>query len=99
MITLRKKEAETILKNLLKAREHKLSKKCFSGRTFSFGIEEYIEIPGVDYDPKIGLLGLDVCVTLRRPGFKKGISIGKKHQISTEEAQNFMKEKFAVDLV
>ncbi len=99
MVTLRKKEAEDILKNLLKAREHKLKKKTFSGRTFSFGIEEYIEIPDVDYDPKIGLIGLDVCVVLRRPGFKEGISIGKNHQISTEEAQNFVKENFGVELV
>lgn len=98
MVTLRKKEAEEILKNLLKAKEYKLNKRSFSGRTFSFGIQEYIEIPGVDYDPKIGLLGLDVCVVLRRPGFKKGRKIGKTHLISSEEAQNFVKEKFGVEI-
>ena len=98
IVTLRKKEAEELLQKLLKAKEYQLNKKSFSGRTFCFGIEEYIEIPGVDYDPKIGILGLDVCVVLRRPGFKKGIKVGKKHQISPEEAQNFVREKFGVKI-
>jgi large subunit ribosomal protein L5 len=99
IVTIRKKDAEELLKRLFKAVEEKLDKRCFSGRTFSFGIEEYISIPGVDYDPKIGILGLDVCVVLRRPGFKKGIKVGKKHQISSEEAQNFIKEKFGVEII
>jgi large subunit ribosomal protein L5 len=99
IVTIRKKDAEELLKRLFKAVEEKLDKRCFSGRTFSFGIEEYISIPGVDYDPKIGILGLDVCVVLRRPGFKKGIKVGKKLQISSEEAQNFIKEKFGVEII
>jgi len=99
IVTLRRKYAEELLKRLFKAKENKLNKRCFSGRTFSFGIEEYISIPNTDYDPKIGILGLDVCVTLCRPGFKKGIKIGKNHKISSEEAQDFIKEKFGIELI
>jgi large subunit ribosomal protein L5 len=99
IVTLRKDDAVEILKRLFKAVEGKLNKRCFSERTFSFGIEEYISIPGTDYDPKIGIVGLDICVALRRPGFKKGIKVGKKHQISSEEAQNFIKENFDVEIV
>ena len=98
IVTVRK-DADKLLKRLFKAVEEKLDKNCFSGRTFSFGIEEYISIPGIDYDPKIGILGMDVCVVLRRPGFKKGIKIGKKHRISSEEARNFIKEKFGINIV
>jgi len=98
VVTVRK-NADELLRRLFKAVEEKLSKNCFSGRTFSFGIAEYISIPGVDYDPKIGILGLDVCVVLRRPGFKKGIKIGKKHRITSEEAQKFIKENFGVEII
>jgi len=44
------------------------------------------------------IFGLDVCVTLRRPGFGK-TKIGKKHMISSEEAINFMKDNFEVEIV
>ena len=35
-----------------------------------FGIPEYINIPGIEYDPDIGIIGLEACVTLERPGFR-----------------------------
>ena len=43
----------------------------------SFGIHEYIEMPGAKYDPDIGMFGLDVSVNLERPGYR--ISRRKKH--------------------
>jgi len=98
IVTIRGEETKKLLDRLLKAKENKLNKRCFSGRTFSFGIPEYIEIPGVEYDPRIPIFGLDVCVTLRRPGFGK-TKIGKKHMISSEEAINFMKDNFEVEIV
>jgi large subunit ribosomal protein L5 len=93
-----REEAKELLSKLIKAKEDKLEKRCFSGRTFSFGIPEYIKIPGAEYDPKIQIFGLDVCVTLRRPGFGK-TKIGKKHQISSEEAVKFIKDNFEVEIV
>ncbi len=98
IVTIRGEETKKLLDRLLKAKENKLNKRCFSGRTFSFGIPEYIEIPGIEYDPRIPIFGLDVCVTLRRPGFGK-TKIGKKHMISSEEAINFMKDNFNVEIV
>ena len=32
---------------------------------YSFGIREHIDIPGVKYDPQIGILGLGISVTLQ----------------------------------
>ena len=97
-VTIRKKDSIELLKRLLKAKENKLSKKCFSGRTFSFGINEYIDIPNMEYDPKIGILGMDVCVTLKRPGFNYR-RIGKKHKITSEDAINFVKENFDIEII
>ena len=73
--------------------------KKFNENGFSFGISEYINIPEVKYDPKIGIIGLNVSVTLKRPGFrvkKRKLSpskISKSHRITKEDAIEFAKEK------
>ncbi|MGC9310668.1 MAG: 50S ribosomal protein L5 [Candidatus Aenigmatarchaeota archaeon] len=98
MITLRDNEATELLRRLVKAKEGKVPKKSFSGRNFAFGIPEYLDIPKMEYDPKIGLMGMDICVTLKRPGIKKGIKIGKRHQITSDEAREFISKTFEVGL-
>ncbi len=103
LVTLRKKKVE-LLKNLLAAVKNTLKASQFSGRTVSFGIPEYIDIPEAKYDPDIGIIGLQVSVTLERPGYRvirrsvrKG-KIGKNSQISSEETIEFMKNKFNVEI-
>ena len=103
-VTIRKGKEE-LLSKLLVAKENSLSESSFD-RTgnFSFGIKEYIDIPGVEYEPKIGMLGFDVCVSLERSGYrtkrkKISSSLGKKHSIKKEDALNFMKEKFKVNVI
>lgn len=100
-ITLRK-NTTPFLKRLLEAKENKLRMSNFD-RTgnFSFGIREYIDVPGMEYDPKLGVLGFDVCVTLERPGYRvkrKRLSgkLGKGHLIKKEDAVEFAKEKFGI---
>ena len=104
-VTLRKKKAEEFLKLALEAVENKLKSSQFDNEgNFSFGIKEYIEIPGIKYIPEIGILGMDVCVTLKRPGYRikyrkvQKRKIPKKHKISREEAINWVKENFGVDV-
>ncbi len=96
MVTVRK-NANELLMRILKALDNKLLIKNFDNSgNFSFGIKEYIAVPGIEYDPKIGILGFDVCVTLGRPGFsikRKSLprKVGKKHRISKEEAMAFVR--------
>jgi len=103
MVTIRK-DREEFLKRLLVAKENKLKLSSFDKTgNVSFGIPEYIEIPGMEYDPKIGVLGLDVCVALERPGYRVGRKrmgswIGKKHKISANDAVMFMKKNFGVEI-
>ena len=103
LVTLRKKKTD-VLKNLLIAIKNKLKKSQFSGRTITFGVPEYIDIPEVRYDPEIGIIGLQVSVTLERPGFRvarrstKKSKIGKKNQITSEETIEFMKNKFNIEV-
>lgn len=100
-ITLRGKTAEELLGRLLKANENKLSPRCFDNEgNFSFGIAEYIDIPGIKYNMEIGIIGLSAAVTLSRPGFGiksrriKPKNIPKRHRISKEDAINYVKEKY-----
>ncbi len=104
-ITLRGEEAEKILKQLLTAKENRLKESNFDNEgNFSFGIHEYIEIQGIKYDPDIGMLGLEVAATIERPGFRikkrrmKKRKVPKKHRVTKEEAINFVKQKFGVEI-
>lgn len=102
-ITLRKQKAIEILKRLLEAKERKLSETQFDENgSVAFGVQEYIDIPGVGYDPEIGNMGLEVCVTLEKPGFrikKRRLmkrKLPSKQRINRQEAMEFLKNSFQV---
>lgn len=105
-VTLRSKKAEEVLKKCLEVVDNKISEKSFDkSGNFSFGVPEYIDVPGMKYDPDIGLFGFDVCVTLaekgrrtkkRKVGFKKVPLSGR---VTKEKAAEFLKEKFGVETV
>ncbi len=99
VVTIRK-NPEELLKRMLITIDNVLKKKQISENNFSFGIKEYIEIPGVEYQRDIGIMGFDVTVVFKRTGrrvklrkIKKG-KIPKKHMISKDEIIKFMEEKF-----
>lgn len=100
-LTLRNKEALELLKRLLEAKDSTLSTSNMDNEgNISFGIREYIDVPGVKYDPDIGIMGFQVCITLKRKGFRvknraiKRAIIPKKHRIGQQDAINFMKNTF-----
>ena len=104
-VTVRGKPAEELLRTLLTAKDFTLSEKQFDDEgNVSFGIPEYIDVEGLKYDPKLGIMGFEVAVTLERPGFRvkhrrlKARRIPKHHRISREEAISFMKEAFNVKI-
>ncbi len=104
-VTLRGKDAVELLKRLLEAKEGKMPRKKFDQfGNFSFGIAEYIDIPGLKYDVKIGIIGLEAAVTLCRPGFRvkrraNANRIPLRHRISRDEAMTFMQENFGLAIV
>lgn len=105
MITIRKEPAKELLIRLLKAKENKLKESQFDNTgNVSFGIHEYIDIPGVTYDPAIGVTGLQVCLTLEKPGYRikkrklRKKSLSKKHMVTKQEAMAFMKDNFKVEV-
>jgi large subunit ribosomal protein L5 len=106
IVTLRKQKAIEFLKKVLHVVDYKIPKSCFdSFGNFAFGIKEHIEIPGVKYDPEIGIFGMDVCVSLSRPGCRvknrrRGTAkIGSSHLLTPEEAMVFVKDNLGVEIV
>lgn len=104
VVTIRK-NPEQVLKRMLMAIDNKLRKKQISENTFSFGIEEYIEIPNTEYQRDIGMIGLDVTVVFTRAGrrvklkkIKKG-RIPRRQIITKEEIIKFMEEKFGTEFI
>jgi large subunit ribosomal protein L5 len=105
-VTIRGKGAEDLLRRLIQGRDNKLKPSFFdSTGSFSFGVAEYINIPGIKYDPDVGIMGLDVAVTLTRRGYRvkkrkmRPGKVGKSHKIKPEEAMEFIKSKFGAELV
>ena len=104
-VTIRGKEAEQFVRDALKANENIISPDQFdTSGNFSLGIKEYIDLPGIKYDPDIEIIGMDVCITLTRPGYRvkkkriKPAKIGLKHRITQEEAREWVKKKFDVKI-
>lgn len=106
MVTLRRERALETLKRLLDAVERRVKGDSFDKcGNLAFGIKEHIDIPGVSYDPELGVFGMDVCVTLARPGYRikrrhrLSRPVPRSHRITKEEAINFMTDKFGAQVV
>jgi large subunit ribosomal protein L5 len=98
-ITLRGKEALLMIKKLLPAIDNTLKEKQVQDNFFSFGIHEYIEIPGVEYIREVGIMGFEVTVVFSRPGksiekrkIKRGKS--KRLKVTKEEIEKYLINKF-----
>ncbi len=105
-VTVRKEAAIELIKRLFTAKGNQIMGSSFDDfGNVSFGIREHIDIPGVKYDPQIGILGLDVSISLARPGFsirfrsKHKASVGHRHKITSQEAKKFLSSKFGIEVV
>lgn len=99
-VTVRGEKALELLKKLLGAIDNELSEKQVSDNHFSFGVKEYIEIPGVEYQREIGIRGFNVTVVFSRAGVRvklKKIKRGdlpKRQFVTKGEIIKYMKETF-----
>ncbi len=102
VVTIRK-DPEDILRKLLGAKDNLLKEKQIVADHFSFGIAEYIEIAGMEYQRDIGIMGLDVTVVFKRSGrrvklkkIKRG-KFSKRQSVSKEEIIKFMEDNFETE--
>ena len=103
-VTLRGPQVSEILRRMLEVNDNNLTKKQVGNGVVNFGIHEYIEIPGIQFQREIGILGFDGSLSLKRAGFnvklrkiKRG-SIPARHKITKEETAKFMEDNFKVKI-
>jgi large subunit ribosomal protein L5 len=102
-VTLRGNQAKDFAKRALDVKDFQLpvSSVDHSGNV-SFGISEHIQIPGVKYDPNLGIFGMDVCICTERPGYRINRRrrarhrIPQRHRITPEDAMSVLSEELGV---
>jgi len=105
VVTMRREPAIEFLKRVLVAKNKVLKRSSFDDfGNISLGIHEHIDIPGTKYNPEIGIFGMDINVTLSRPGYRiarksrKSGKIGRHHRINRNEAVDFFRQEFGVEI-
>ncbi len=105
-VTLRKKRAADFLTEALKTRENKIAGYSFDNQgNFSFGVPDHTLFEGQRYDPHIGIFGMDICVTMEKPGFRikhRRIDrrpIHHRHQVVAKESKSFLFTHFKTEVI
>lgn len=105
-VTLRGKKALDFLGKCLESIDKKVKESSFDkDGNLSFGVREYIDLPGVKYDPKVGMFGFDVNITFSKPGYRvrkrkiKKNAIPRRHKVKKEESVTLLKEKFGIEVL
>jgi len=102
-VTLRGESAVAFLETALPLVDLSTSQFDETGNV-SFGIEEHTAFPSQEYDPNIGIYGLDVTVNMVRPGYrvakrdKMSRSIPSNHRLDPSDAVDFVEANFDVEV-
>ncbi len=104
-VTLRGAKAEKFLNTALAIKDKQLNARSFDrSGNFAFGIEEHTDFPGLEYDPEIGIYGMDVIVSLERPGYRiknrkaRQHDIPAGHKLTREDSISFLSSKYGVEV-
>jgi len=104
-VTLRREKIAPLLKRLLQTINNEIKEKQIENNHFSFGIPEYIEIPGAEYQRDIGILGFNITVSFSRNGkrvskrkIKRG-KIPKRQEVSKEEIADYMNKHYDLKVI
>lgn len=104
-VTLRGEKAEEFLQKAFTAVRHRLNPRSFDKEgNFAFGIREHIDIPGTRYDPQTGIIGMDVAVSLERPGYRVSrrkrakSKVGRSHRVTPEEAREYISKTYEITM-
>ena len=71
---------------------------------FSFGVAEHTEFPSQEYDPNVGIYGLDVTVNLTRPGYRvkkrdhASRTIPSTHRLTPDDAVAYLEATYDVEV-
>jgi large subunit ribosomal protein L5 len=102
-VTLRGEKAKDFAKRALDVTDFQIPESAVDhAGNVSFGISEHIQIPGVKYDPTLGIFGMDVAICTERPGYRinrrrRGRhKIPRRHRITPNEAMSVLSEELGI---
>jgi large subunit ribosomal protein L5 len=105
-VTLRGKDANAFLQEALTTRDNKIADYSFDDEgNLSFGIPDHTLFKSQKYDPNIGIFGMDVCITMKKPGYRikrKRIAPGHiphRHRVKREESMKFFTINYNVEVL
>ncbi|MCC6003353.1 MAG: 50S ribosomal protein L5 [Thermofilum sp.] len=103
MVTLRGERAISFLRKALAAVDYKIPERSIDEHgNVAFGIKEHLLLPGVKYDPEVGIFGFDVIIAMERPGYRvakrrrKKSKVPKRHRVTKEETIAFLEKVLGV---
>ncbi len=103
-VTLRGERARDFLKRCFKIQNKLLKSQFDTYGNFSFGIAEHTDF-GIRYDPKVGIYGMDVCVSLKRPGYRiqerriQKRKLPNKQRINRADVIAFLEKEYGVEVL
>ncbi len=104
-VTLRNvEEIKTLLRRFFAALDNKITASKITENHLSFGIREYIEVPGLEYKREIGMLGFEVSLVFTRAGRRTKLrkrrteKYPKKQAVTREEIIKFLHENFKLEV-
>jgi len=105
-VTLRGKDAHDFLKEALSTRENKMADYSFDEQgNLSFGIPDHTLFKSQKYDPNIGIFGMDISITMEKPGYRikrRRIArrkIPHRYMVQKEETMKFFTDIFNVEVI
>jgi len=105
-VTLRGKDASEFLKEALKTRENKMADYSFDDQgNLSFGIPDHTLFRSQKYDPNIGIFGMDISITMEKPGYRvkrRRIArrkIPHRYMVGKEETMKYFSETFNMEVI
>jgi large subunit ribosomal protein L5 len=105
-VTLRGQAAEDFIRRALYTRKNKVYDYSFDNQgNLQFGVSDYTSFEGERYDPDIGVFGMDVCITMAKPGHRVRLrrmlqrAVPGHHRVSRVEAKDFLTQKFDIEVV
>jgi large subunit ribosomal protein L5 len=105
VVTIRKiDDINKLLVRFFASVDNKLKPSQIMDNHLSFGIKEYIEVPGLEYSRDIGMLGFQIDLSFTKKGkrvklkkIKKG-KYPKKQKVAREEIIDYIKQKYNVEI-
>jgi large subunit ribosomal protein L5 len=105
-VTLRGNDADKFLKSALETRENKIAEYSFDDQgNISFGIPDHTLFKDQKYDPKIGIFGMDISITMKKPGYRikkrriKSRHIPHRHRVKRKETKDYFTNNFKVEVI